>query len=341
MSRLPHRALGPYSVSAVSIGCMNLDHAYGDHVSEDDGARLLNRALDLGCTMLDTATIYGAGESERRLNRAVMHRRSEFTLASKCVLGVRDGQRFVDGRPATILEMVDSSLERLGTDHIDLYYMHRPDPKVAIEDSIGALVRAKEAGKIGAIGLSEMNAGTVRRAHAVHPIAALQTEYSPWVRNPEIAVLETCRELGIAFVAFSPVGRGYFGDWIKSATYRDGDIRALMPRFLEPNFSRNLALLDPFREIAKGLGISCAQLAIAWTLERAPHIIALPGTVNEAHLAEDLEAAKLVLPEQAVTAIDAIFTPDAVSGTRYPPSLQATVSTEMFEDEQAQLATAD
>jgi aryl-alcohol dehydrogenase-like predicted oxidoreductase len=175
----------------------------------------------------------------------------------------------------------------------------------------------------------------------VHPIAALQTEYSPWVRNPEIAVLETCRELGIAFVAFSPVGRGYFGDWIKSATYRDGDIRALMPRFLEPNFSRNLALLDPFREIAKGLGISCAQLAIAWTLERAPHIIALPGTVNEAHLAEDLEAAKLVLPEQAVTAIDAIFTPDAVSGTRYPPSLQATVSTEMFEDEQAQLATAD
>ena len=338
MTHLPHRALGPFSVSAVSLGCMNLDHAYGDHVSEDDGARLLNRALDLGCTMLDTATIYGAGENERRLNRAVMHRRSEFTLASKCGLGIRDGHRFVDGSPTIITEMVDASLARLGTDHIDLYYMHRPDPKVAIEDSMGALVRAKEAGKIGAIGLSEMSTETVQRAHAVHPIAALQTEYSPWVRNPEIAGLETCRELGIAFVAFSPVGRGYFGDWIKSADYRDGDIRTLFPRFQEPHLSHNLALLDPFRDIARSLGISCAQLAIAWTLARAPHIIALPGTVNEAHLAEDLEAAKIVLSEEVVAAIDTIFTPDAVSGTRYPPSLQATVSTEMFEDEQAQLA---
>lgn len=341
MTKLPHRALGPYSVSAVALGCMNLDHAYGDHVSEEDGARLLNRALDLGCTMLDTATIYGAGENERRLNRAVMHRRSEFTLASKCVMGVRDGKRFLDGSPVAITEMVDASLARLGTDHIDLYYMHRPDPRVAIEDSMGALIRAREAGKIGAIGLSEMNADTVRRAHAVHPIAALQTEYSPWVRNPEIAVLETCRELGIAFVAFSPVGRGYFGDGIKTASYRDGDLRKILPRFIEPNLSRNLALLDPFRDIAKSLGISCAQLAIAWTLARAPHVIALPGTVNEAHLAEDLEAARLVLPEQAVTAIDAAFTPDAVSGTRYPPSLQATVSTEMFEGEQALLAPTD
>lgn len=341
MTKLPHRALGPFSVSAVTLGCMNLDHAYGDRVSEEDGARLLNRALDLGCTMLDTATIYGAGENERRLSRAVMHRRSEFTLASKCVMGVRDGQRFVDGSPSAIAEMVDASLARLGTDHIDLYYMHRPDPKVAIEDSVGALARAKEAGKIGAIGLSEMGEEAVRRAHAVHPIAALQTEYSPWVRNPEIAVLETCRELGIAFVAFSPVGRGYFGGLIKDANYRDGDLRALCPRFIEPHLSHNLTLLDPFRDIATDLGISCAQLAIAWTLSRAPHVIALPGTVNEAHLAEDLEAAQVTLSADVTAAIDAIYSPGAVSGTRYPPAWQASVSTEMFKDEALQFADAD
>ena len=196
MTKLPHRSIGPYKVSAVALGCMNLDHAYGDHVSEEEGARLLNRALDLGCTMLDTATIYGAGENEMRLGRAVMHRRSEFTLASKCVLAVRDGKRVTDGSPAGVTAMLDASLQRLGTNHIDLYYLHRPDLTVPIEETVGALARAKEAGKIGAIGLSEMSADMVRRAHATHPIAALQTEYSPWVRNPEIAVLDTCRDLG-------------------------------------------------------------------------------------------------------------------------------------------------
>ncbi len=341
MPALPNRPVGPFSVSAVALGCMNLDHAYGDHVGEEDGVRLLNRALDLGCTMLDTATIYGAGENERRLGRAVMHRRGEFRLASKCVLSMRDGARILDGRPETIARMVDASLARLGTDHIDLYYMHRPDPKVPIEDSVGALVRAKDAGKIGAIGLSEMNAPTVRRAHAVHPVAALQTEYSPWVRNPEIAVLETCRELGIAFVAFSPVGRGYFGDLIKAADYREGDLRAILPRFRAPDFSRNLALLDPFRDLARGIGISCAQLAIAWTLARGPHVVALPGTVNAAHLAEDLTAATVTLTDETIAAIDAIFAPGAVSGMRYPPALQATVSTEMFDDERESMALSD
>lgn len=338
MTELPHRPLGPFHVSSIALGCMNLDHAYGDHVGEEAGARLLNRALDLGCTMLDTASIYGDGENERRLARAVMHRRKEFTLASKCVLAVRDGKRVIDASPASIADMVDASLERLQTDHIDLYYMHRPDPAVPIEDSMGALVRAKEAGKIGVIGLSEMSAETVRRAHAVHPIAALQTEYSPWVRNPEIAVLQTCRDLGIAFVAFSPVGRGFFGGLIKSAQYRDGDLRAVFPRFQEPNLSRNLALLDAFRPIAEGLGITSAQLAIAWTLARAPHVIALPGTVSEAHLAEDLAAAHVTLDEETVHAIDAIFVPEAVAGNRYPPSLQSWVTTEMFDDERTEMA---
>lgn len=340
MTGLPHRPLGPFSVSAVSLGCMNLDHVYGNNVSEEDGARLLNRALDLGCTMLDTATLYGMGENERRLRRAVMHRRREFTLASKCVLTFRDGKRLLDARPEAITAAVDASLERLGTDHIDLYYMHRPDPKVPIEDSMGALVRAKEAGKIGAIGLSEMNAETVRRAHAVHPIAALQTEYSPCTRNPEIAVLDVCRELNIAFVAFSPVGRGYFGYAIKDADFREGDIRARLPRFINPNLSHNLKLLDQFREIALGMGVSTAQLAIGWTLAQAPHVIALPGTVNAAHLAEDLAAARLVIPQDALEAINAIFTHEAMAGPRYPPAMQATVSTEMFEHERVEMARA-
>lgn len=340
MSDLPHRPLGPFSVSAVSLGCMNLDHAYGDHLSEEEGAHLLNRALDLGCTMLDTATIYGMGENERRLNRAVMHRRREFTLASKCVLTFRDGKRLLDARPEAITAAVDASLERLGTDHIDLYYMHRPDPNVPIEDSVGALVRAKDAGKIGAIGLSEMNAETVRRAHAVHPIAALQTEYSPCTRNPEIAVLDVCRELNIAFVAFSPVGRGFFGNTIRDANFRGGDLRANLPRFTNPSLSHNLKLLDRFREIAQSIGVNTAQLAIGWTLAQAPHVIALPGTVNAAHLAEDLAAARLVVPQDALEAINAIFTHEAMAGPRYPPALQATVSTEMFEHERAEMESA-
>ncbi|MEZ5655448.1 MAG: aldo/keto reductase [Sphingobium sp.] len=339
MSTLPHRTLGPYSVSAVSLGCMNLDHAYGDHLSEEDGASLLNRALDLGCTMLDTATIYGAGHNEQRLSRAVMHRRSEFTLASKCVLAIRDGERIIDARPEAITAAVEESLKRLGTDHIDLYYMHRPDPQVPIEESMGALVRAKEAGKIGAIGLSEMSAETVRRAHAVHPVAALQTEYSPWVRNPEIAVLDACRELGIAFVAFSPVGRGFFGGTVTDANYRQGDLRSVFPRFVEPNLSANLKLLASFQEIADSLDITGAQLAIGWTLAQVPHVIALPGTVNETHLKDDLTAAQLTIPQDALDAVSVLFAHGAVAGSRYPAALQRMVGTEMFDDESAALET--
>src|SRR4051812_30584500 len=186
---LPTRKLGPFEVSAVSLGCMNLNHAYSRFPSESEAIRLLNRALDLGITMLDTAALYGDGENEKLVGKAVMHRRAEFTLASKCVLGLFDGKRGLDGRPEAITATLEGALQRLGTDHIDLYYLHRLDRKVPIEDSIGALVRAKEAGKIGAIGISEMSAATLRRAHAVHPIAAIQNEYSPAVRNVEMGVL--------------------------------------------------------------------------------------------------------------------------------------------------------
>ena len=183
---LPERRIGPFTVSAIGLGCMNLSHAYGVPPTAEEGGRLLNRALDLGVTLLDTAALYGGGANERLLGEAVMHRRGEFVLASKCGLDLHDGKRGLDGSPAAIAATLDRALARLGTDHIDLYYLHRLDRKVPIEESVGALARAQEQGKIGAIGLSEMSAATIERAHAVHPVAAVQSEYSPVVRNPEV-----------------------------------------------------------------------------------------------------------------------------------------------------------
>ncbi|KQS04198.1 aldo/keto reductase [Sphingomonas sp. Leaf357] len=330
---LPTRQIGPFTVSAIGLGCMNLNHAYGTPPGEAEGARLLNRALDLGCTFLDTAAIYGAGASERLICKAVMHRRKEFTLASKCVLDMVDGERVLDASPAAIARTLDAALQRLGTDHIDLYYLHRLDRKVPIEDSVGALVRAKEAGKIGSLGLSEMSAATVRRAHAVHPITALQTEYSPWVRNPEIAVLEACRDLGIAFVAFSPVARGFLAGAVRDADFVAGDIRAAMPRFVEPNLTRNLALADRFDAIAARVGCTPAQLSLGWVLARGEDVIPIPGTGNIAHLEENLAAAGLDFDAATLAEIDAIFTPGAVAGHRYSPPMQAAIDTESWPDD--------
>ena len=314
---------------------MNLNHAYGIPPGEEEGAALLNRALDLGCTFLDTAAIYGAGASERLIGKAVMHRRREFTLASKCVLDVIDGQRVLDGRPEAIERTLDAALKRLGTDHIDLYYLHRPDRKVPVEDSVGALVRAKEAGKIGSLGLSEMGADLVRRAHAVHPITALQTEYSPWVRNPEIAVLQACRDLGIAFVAFSPVARGFLAGAITGPDYVEGDIRALIPRFVAPHLAHNLKLAARFDAIAVRIGCTPAQLSLGWVLARGDDVIPIPGTGNIAHLEENMAVAMMVFDAATLAEVDAIFTPGAVAGGRYPPFMQATVDTELLPEEVA------
>jgi aryl-alcohol dehydrogenase-like predicted oxidoreductase len=312
---------------------MNLSHAYDVAPSEEEASRLLNHALDLGVTHLDSAALYGSGANERLLAKAVGHRRKEYLLASKCVLDLIDGERVLDGRPEVIAGSLERSLQRLGTDHIDLYYMHRLDKKVPIEESMGALVRAKDAGKIGAIGLSEMSAATIRRAHAVHPIAAVQSEYSPWVRNPEIAVLDACRELGITLVAFSPLARGFLAGSVTKAEFKAGDIRAPMPRFNEPNFSENLKLADRFKMIATGLGISPAQLSLAWVLARAPNIVAIPGTRDIAHLEDNLGAGRITLSAEAVAAVDAIFTPGAVRGTRYTPPVQAQIDTELLPEE--------
>ncbi|MCW2381789.1 MULTISPECIES: aldo/keto reductase [unclassified Sphingobium] len=330
---LPTRRIADMAVSAISLGCMNLSHAYDAPPSEEEGARLLNHALDIGVTHLDSAALYGGGKNEGLIARAVGHRRKDFVLSSKCVLDLIDGERVLDGRPETITGSLERSLKRLDTDFIDLYYMHRLDRNVPIEDSMGALVRAKEAGKIGAIGLSEMSAASIRRAHAVHPIAAIQSEYSPWVRNPEVAVLDACRDLDIAFVAFSPVARGMLAGAISSIDFKPGDIRIPMPRFQEPNFSHNLKLAERFNAVAADLGITPAQLSLAWGLARAPQIIAIPGTRSIAHLEENVKAASITLTPESVAAVDAIFAPGAVAGARYPAPVQKQIDTELLPEE--------
>ena len=332
MTTLPTRMIGPLTVSAIGLGCMNLSHAYGEPATEAEGVALLHRALDLGVTLLDTAALYGGGTNER-LVAQVLHRRSEFTLASKCVLDMRDGKRILDGSPAAIAATLDAALGRLGTDHIDLYYLHRLDPNVPIEESVGALVRAREAGKIGALGLSEMSAATIRRAHAVHPIAAVQSEYSPAVRNPEVAALDTCEALGIGFVAFSPVARGLLAGSVRSDDYVAGDIRATMPRFVEPQLSRNLHVVDGFDRIAADTGITPAQLSLGWLLARSPHIVPIPGTRSVAHLEQNVAAATLTIAPDVLAAVDALFPPNALAGARYAAAAQAQIDTELLPDE--------
>jgi aryl-alcohol dehydrogenase-like predicted oxidoreductase len=330
---LPTRTIGGLTVSAISLGCMNISHAYDVPPSEADAVRLLNHALDVSITLMDSAALYGSGNNERLLAKAIGHRRSEYLLSSKCVLDLIDGNRVLDARPETIMGSLERSLQRLNTDYIDLYYMHRLDPKVPIEDSIGALVRAKEAGKIGAIGLSEMSAATIRRAHAVHPITAVQSEYSPWVRNPEVAVLETCKQLGIGFVAFSPVARGFLAGSVTKAEFAQGDIRTAMPRFQDPNFSENLKLATRFNAVAAEAGIRPAQLSLAWVLSRWAHIVPIPGTRSLAHLNENVATLSLAVAQEHLDAVDAIFVPGAVHGVRYSVAAQAQIDTELLPEE--------
>ncbi len=329
---LPARQIGPFTLSAVGYGCMSLSANYGAPPPREDAIRLLNRALDLGVTILDTAAVYGNGENERLVSDAVGHRRGEFTLASKGVLHSVNGARTLDGSPEALARTLDESLTRLHTDHIDLYYLHRLDARVPIEDSVGALVRAREAGKIGAIGLSEMSAATLRRAHAVHPIAVMQSEYSPTVRNPEIAVLETCRELGVGFVAFSPTARGLLAGRIEGEDYADDDIRRAMPRYVGENLTRNLALAARFAALAREHELTPAQLSIGWVLRGGDHVMPLFGTTDAAHLEENVAAAETELAPALISEINAMFD-GAVAGARYSARLQSQIDTETFADE--------
>jgi aryl-alcohol dehydrogenase-like predicted oxidoreductase len=325
------RRIGPFEVSAIGLGCMNLSHAYGIPPPPEVAERLLLEALDLGVTLFDTAALYGFGANETLVGRVMKPHRRKFTLASKCGMQGVDGQRVIDGRPATIKATCDDSLRRLQTDVIDLYYLHRWDKRVPIEDSVGALADLVRAGKVRAIGLSEVSAPTIRKAHAVHPIAAVQTEYSLWTRNAEIAVLDTCREIGAAFVAFSPVARAFLtGRLLDVSTLEAKDIRRGMPRFEPGHYAANLKLLPPYEAIAAEVGCTPAQLALAWLLARADHIVPIPGTANIEHLREDIAAADVSLSADVMARLDALINQHTVSGPRYNPANQADVDTENF-----------
>ncbi|MCA8902696.1 MAG: aldo/keto reductase [Hyphomonas sp.] len=333
---LRKRKIGGRDVYPVGLGCMNITHAYGPPMDEAAALTLLTRALDLGYDFLDTATIYGFGRSEELVGRALKGRCEGVLLASKCVLGFKDGQRTLDARPEAIRAACEASLKRLDVETIDLYYMHRPDPKVPIEDSVGELARLVGEGKIRMIGLSEMGETDLRRAHAVHPIAAMQSEYSLWVRNPEIAVKTACEELGVALVAFSPVGRGFLADPpVDPASFHDADMRkAIFPRFFPENYAGNLPLLEEARACAAEVGCTVAQLALAWTLAKGDGVIPIPGTTNLSHLEDNYSAGRIALPAEMVGRLDAHFLPEKAVGPRYSEMGQAVVTTEMYDFEQ-------
>ena len=333
---MQQRKIGTLDVSAIGLGCMNVCHAYGPPIEETQAIRLFQEALDAGVTHFDTAALYGFGTSEALLGKALAHRRSEFTLASKCgMTGVMqaDGKkvRVIDGRPETIKATIDVALQNLQTDVIDLYYLHRWDKQVPIEDSVGALADLVRMGKVRSIGLSEVSAGTLRKAHAVHPIAAVQTEYSLWTRNPEIAVLDTCRELGVSLVAFSPVARGFLSQTPPDpATFDAKDIRSNMPRFSADNYPANLDLYMAFRMLCDEAGCTPAQFALAWLLQRDASILPIPGTTKRAHLMENIQAADVRLDPELVAAAEELINTQTVSGNRYPAQARSEVDTEEF-----------
>jgi len=325
------RRIADLTVSAIGLGCMSLSHAYGEPPPKADAATLLLDALDQGVTFFDTAALYGFGANETLVGEVLAPHRDRFVLASKCGLHGVDGKRVIDGRPETIRWSCEQSLQRLKTDRIDLFYLHRWDKQVPIEDSVGALADLVKAGKVRHIGLSEVSSATLRKAHAVHPIAAVQTEYSLWTRNPEIAVLQACRELGTAFVAFSPVARAFLTGRLRDvSTLTPKDIRRGMPRFAPEAYAANLALLPAYESLAAQAGCTPAQLALAWLLAQGEDIIPIPGTTRIDHLREDLAAADLSLPPEVLAQAGALIHQGNVTGERYAPGTQKEVDTETF-----------
>jgi aryl-alcohol dehydrogenase-like predicted oxidoreductase len=328
---MQRRRIGPLEVAAIGLGCMNLSHAYGAPPPVEAAEALLLKALDLGVTLFDTAALYGFGMNEALLGRVLAPHRRRITLASKCGMTGVNGVRVIDGRPETLRRSCEESLQRLRTDVIDLYYLHRWDRKVPIEDGVGALADLVRAGKVRAIGLSEVSAATLRRAHAVHPVSALQNEYSLWTRNPEIAGIEACRELGATLVAFSPLARGFLTGKLRDVSCFDPkDIRRGMPRFQPDNFATNLGLLDAYTALADEAGCTPAQLALAWLLAKDANIVPIPGTTSIEHLAEDIGAASVTLAASMLEKLDAAINHDRVIGPRYNATTQAEIDTEDF-----------
>lgn len=308
-------------VSALGLGCMGMSFAYGD-ADESESLATLDRALELGVTLLDTADMYGPHTNERLLGKALRGRRDQVFLATK--FGIvfdpdRPELRGINGRPEYVHSSIEGSLQRLGTDHVDLYYQHRIDAEVPIEDTVGAMAELVRQGKVRYLGLSEPSAQTLQRAHAVHPITAVQSEYSLWTRDLEHNdVLATCERLGIGFVPYSPLGRGFLtGNIASPDELQSDDFRLSTPRFQGDNFVHNLALAEQVKRLAADKGCTPAQLALAWVLAQGEHIVPIPGTKRRKYLEDNLGALQLALSRDELAALDAVFQPDAVAGDRY------------------------
>jgi aryl-alcohol dehydrogenase-like predicted oxidoreductase len=309
------------TVSAVGFGCMSFGGFYGA-ATESDSMRAMARALELGVDFWDTANVYGEGVSETLIGGFVAEdraRRAKITLATKfAIRRLADGTRTFDNSPQHIRESLEGSMKRLGVDHIDLYYVHRVDNRIPIEDTVGELAQHVQSGMIGAIGLSEVSPDTLRRGHAVHPIVAVQSEYSLWTRNPELGLIQACEETGAILVAFSPLARGSFSGLLQDVeAFGDKDFRAANPRFQGLNWRRNRDRLKPYLALAKAWGVKAATLAIAWTLAKVPHIVPIPGTRTAGHLEECAEAAEIDLTEAQVAELERVLPVGYAAGERY------------------------
>ncbi|WP_411137545.1 aldo/keto reductase [Streptomyces sp. C10] len=317
-TNIPTRHLGELVVSAQGLGCMGMSHGYGE--SDDaQSVATIHRALDLGVSLLDTSDFYGAGHNEELIGRAIAGRRDEVVLATKFGFANRLGEpTMIRGDAAYVREACDASLSRLGVDHIDLYYQHRVDPDVPIEETVGAMAELVAAGKVRHLGLSEASAATLRRAHAVHPIAALQSEWSLWTRDLEDEIAPVCRELGIGLVPFSPLGRGFLtGRYTSVKGLPESDVRRSQPRFADGNLEQNLAIVEKLDALAAEKGVSAGQLALAWVQHRGADVVPIPGTRRQKYLEENLGALTIELTAEELTAIDAAAPAGRIAGTRY------------------------
>jgi len=325
------RVINSESLNPIGLGCMNLSHAYGQPPSTKEASRFLLEAIDLGVDHFDTAALYGFGKNECLLGEVLKPHRDSIFLASKCGMAGVNGKRVIDGSPKALRANIEQSLTNLQTDVLDLYYLHRWDKNIPIEESVGELSRMVEEGKIKSIGLSEVSAKTLKCASKEHKIAAVQTEYSLWTRNAEIAVLDACKALGTTFVAFSPLARGFLTEQVTDPSRLvDGDIRKGMPRFQHPHFEKNKALLKVVREISNQANCSLAQVNLAWLLHQGDNIIPIPGTTQISHLCDNMAAVNVNLTREQLSTLDNAFMPKAINGERYPLATQQEIDTEEF-----------